>query len=533
MGKIRFILALPLVVLVFFFSFHGCDTAGNQKDRLPAGIDVPAGDKMKISIALWNIEEALSRTGNDQFYKHLSDKFNITIEPVPITWDDYTQKIRIWASSAQLPDIFAIDAVGTSYYREWVNRGIIKALPEDLSRYPYLKKYLEKPDIQILKEKGKMYCVPRTLYDSLKYCAHDRNVFYRWDLAQKAGITREPETWDEFEQMLEAIIKKDPEGKGICGLTFVNVKHIGGFFWLYSNPAAASDGSGYDYKWVKEDGRYIPAVFSKNSLPALEFARGMFEKGLIDKELTMLKGTQGYNKFASGHAAAILMVSYGNLDTQVRSNWEKAYPGKKLVDCVKRVKYFPATDGQKYQSVFKTYWSESYFSGKMDVIKMDRIMQLYDYMLSPQAKEFYRFGVKNADYKKDGDRIIPGITPGELRERQYSASLLSSLVEFDNQFQYDDNNFSMDRDIRKAAVKDLTGAVHTTRIPEYKLELTYMTTPLKERFSIYDHEDIMKVMFGKEPVERMWAGITGEYRAKGLDKMIGEVNAEAKKKGID
>lgn len=481
-------------------------------------------DQMEISVALWGIDDALSQKENDQFYNHLKERFNIELKPVAINWDDYAQKIILWASMGELPDIFSIDAIGTSYYRDWIKRKLIKSLPDDLSSYPNLEKYLAEADIENLKVNGKLYFVPRRLYDSIKYCVHDRNIFYRWDLAKEAGINKEPETWEEFSLMLDAIIKNDPEKKSIQGLTLVNIKHISGLFWLYSNPAAASDGSGNDYKWIKENGKFIPAVFSEKSLPSLINLRNMFKNGLIDRDAISAKGTQGYEKFASGKAAAILMKGYGNLDTFVLKKWKEVYPDKELTECIKRARNFPAVDGNKYQCVFKTFWSESYFSNEVNDEKMDRILCLYDYMLSDDTKEFYRFGVKDADYIKEGNRIIPVTSSADLKKKQHSGPVLSSLVEYDDQFQYDPNNHTLNLQIRMMASSDIVIDMAETMIPEYEDRLTYLSTPSKDVFAIYDYEDMVKVMLSEKPVEIIWEEIIRGYREKGLDRVIDEVN---------
>lgn len=542
MRKVRQILAVLLVSTLVAAAMSACGGAGKKENKGTEGTAGPTEqtkvedavkEKLDISVALWGIDEALANAENDQFLKEMYKKLNITLKPRQITWDDYTQKAQIWTASGDMPDILSIDAVGTSYYRNWINQGVIKALPDDLSKYPTLAKYMDKPDIQSLKENGKLYTIPRSLYDSLDYCAHDRNVFYRWDLAQKAGITKEPATWDEFKAMLKAIVQKDPEGSKISGLTAVNVKQIGGFFWLYSNPSATSDGSGSDFKWIKEDGKYVPAVLStKLALPSLQNVRDMYEQGMIDKDIAQMKGNQAYDKFVSGKAAALLEVGYGNVNNLLNERWKKLYPEKPMLDSVKRTDYFPSTDGNRYHATFKTYWSESYFASKLDDKKMDRIMRLYDWMLQPDTKEFYRFGVKGVDYTKNGDKISKITNQADLDKKQPSSANLQCLVEFDNQFQYDPNNFTFDPAILKAAQDNLAYAKKVTKEPDYEVKLTHISTPAKDKFSILDHDFMLKIMAGKEPVDKMWNDVLKDYEAKGLSKMIDEVNAKAKELGL-
>lgn len=97
---------------------------------------------------------------------------------------------------------------------------MIKAIPEDLSAYPNLEEYMSNEEIvSSAKVDGTVYCIPRKSYGSQEWTSMDREIAYRWDLAQEAGITEEPTTWQEFDEMIQAIMKADPEGTGIQGMT--------------------------------------------------------------------------------------------------------------------------------------------------------------------------------------------------------------------------------------------------------------------------------------------------------------------------
>ncbi|RUT39316.1 extracellular solute-binding protein [Paenibacillus anaericanus] len=512
-------------------------TSGNasKNSEVSSSVDSdnPYKEPMEISIAFWDIDSEISKIDQDPIAQEILNKFNIKIKPVNTTWDDYAQKIQMWASSGQLPDIFAIDALGTQYQRKWVDQGVVKDLP-DLAKYPSLAKFFETPDIAGLSVEGKHYTVPRRMFPSVDWSALDRSVLYRWDLAQKAGITKEPETWDEFKAMLDAIVKQDAEGKKVTGLTAGQVKMIGGLFWLYGNPLATSDGSGGDFKWVEEDGKLIPAVFSKKALPALQNMRDMYDNNLIDPDIALTKPDVAYDKFASGKAAAILIgggyVNY-NKDIYLK-RWKEAYPDTEITDNVKVLKPLIGPDGERNHAIFKTYWSESYFSADVSDEKMDRIMALYDYVLSPEGKDLLTYGKLDVDYKVEGDKkVMIGTT--SLDEKYPTRMFFKNLVSYETSDSYDMNNPSISNEnIRKDAVEYIDWILENTKVPDYNIRLTYMSTPTKDKFSILDHDDLLKVMLSSEPVEQAWEKIMKDYRAKGLDKMIEEVNAKAAEEGM-
>lgn len=549
MHKTKLLMTIVLMASIIFTILTGCASTNDAHDKAStgsvsqtasvntAGDTVLFKDQVTISYASWDIDKYMAAAASDAVFQAITKKLNVVIKPIGLTYDDYTQKIQMWAASGNLPDVFSTDAVGTQFYRNWINQNIIRPLPIDLSKYPNLQRYLDTSDIKGLMEEGRYYCIPRKTYPTLAYNAVDRLVEYRWDLAQEAGITKEPETWDEFEAMLEAIVKKDPEGKKIAGFTCVNIKQIGGFFWLFSNPAAISDGSGTDYKWIKEDGRFIPAIFSKNALPSLQNMRNMYDRGLIDKDLALTKGDQGYDKFVSGKIAALLHGGGYTTTNQkiIIDRWKKVNPDKNYADCVRPLKPLKSSDGNAYHATFKTYWSESYFNAKMDDSKLDRIMGLYDFLVSDEGHDYLRYGIKGVDYTKSGDKYTVLLNPTISVVDKYKAMpLFKEMAEWDQGFPYDNPDApALDPVIRQTAANYIKYIKENTRIPEFDIRLTCLSTPAKDKFSIMDYEDMVKVLLSKEPVAKIWGEITDGYRAEGLDKVIGEVNVKAKEMGIN
>lgn len=541
MQHVRKLGILSLILALMTGLLAGCGS-GDPKDGGSSGTGAAGNDgdpfkeHLEISVAFWDIDTYVPKMENDKIFQDLMKKFNVTIKPVNVSWDDYVQKYQMWAASGQLPDVFATDAIGTQYYRNWVKQGIVKALPEDMSAYPSLAKYFETPDIKGLSEDGKFYNVPRRMFPTVQWSVLDRPVLYRWDLAQKAGITKEPETWDEFKAMMKAIVEKDPEGKKVTGLTASTVKMIGGFFWLYGNAAATSDGSGSDFKWVKEDGKFVPAVFSKNALPALQNMREMYDNKLIDPDIALTKPDASYDKFVSGKSAALVMGGgFIGTDSNIyEKRWKAAHPDKKFLDSVKILKPLKGPDGNRYHPVFKTYWSESYFNAKIDDAKLDRILRIYDYVLSEEGNTLLTYGIEGEDYKVEGDKKVP-LHDTPLHEK-YPATkgFFLNLVTYNTSDAYNmDNPTIANKEIRKEAVEFIEWSMKNAKVADYDIRLTYMSTPTKDKFSVLDHDDLLKVMLSKEPVDKVWNDILNVYKGKGLDQMIEEVNAKAKEAGIE
>lgn len=486
---------------------------------------------MEISIAHWDIEEALSAGADDKVLTTLEEKFNVKFVPMNITWDDYTQKIQLWAASGSLPDIFSIDAIGTAYYNDWTAQGVVKALPEDLSGYPNLQKYLDVEDIQALKINNQLYCVPRKTYPDNYWNAIDRIVLYRWDLAQKAGVTKEPATWEEFIDMMVKIIEADPEGKNISGLTATQATMIDGFLFPYSLPAAMSDGSGSDYKWVEKDGQYIPAYFAGDAVSTFKLAREMYEKGIIEKDIALTKVQQAQDKFLQGQSAAMLRGGgvAGNYES-IGKHWQEVYPDGDYFEDVKVLHLLPSKDGNTYFPIFRTSWSESYIAGSVNDEKLNKILEIYDYLVSREGQYFINYGFEGEDYTvTDGKVEYKNID--EFRDKYRCMKTLPNLVQWEVSVYDDTLPTTVPEECRQQNMAIYKEAKAIGTIPEFDMRYTYLSTPLKNKFVIKPAEDLLNIMMGTEPVEDMYNQLLKDYEAKGLSSMIKEVNDTAKELG--
>ncbi len=541
------IIALLIALLLVSSSIIGCgndkasstsDSQASTTETTPseASTEDPFKDHMEISVAMWDSSDDSVNPKTEPIYAAISEKLNLTIKMQPITWDDFETKIQMWAASGQLPDVFATGAYGSKNYSNWTKQNIVKAIPDDLSQYPNLDNYLKSDSFQAMKSSdGKFYCIPRANYTNLQYGMMSDTILYRWDWAQQLGITKEPETYDEFVNMLKAFVDKDPEGKGTVGLTFKEPNTMISRLLMAYSPAATY-GDNTDYKWIKEDGKYIPAYFSNNTVKGIKTIKNMFDMGVIDKDLAILKYKEGDSKFYSGRAGATLTNSIKEAE------FGKTYPDKNIDECVKIFKIWPSEDGNRYQFVDGASSSESYFSSKVDDKKMDRIMRLYDYLLSEEGMAYYRYGIEGVDYKKDGDKItyledgkVVDKPSTDLEKKYASKKSIGNLVQWGSDFYWDPTNSSAIVTPRSfgMAMDYIDWGMKNMKIADYKLALTFLSTPAKDKFTLSINDDIIKILYKNTPVEQEWAEVVKGYEAKGLNDVIKEVNEEAAKLGIN
>lgn len=533
--KLKKVISLALATAMVVSMFSGCtkkaapdtststeqstNTDGTQESIKTTGEkEAPT----EISIAKWNIEDTLRNGKDDKILMAIQEGANVLIKPVNTTWDDYRDKIQLWASSNQLPDMFAIDVIGSNFYHDWISQGVVSPLPEDLSKWPTLEKYMSSPDIQALRAPdGKMYVVPRVMWSELIDGCTERRTYYRWDLAQAAGVTKEPETYDEFRDMIKKIVDADPEGKKVTGLTVSVPQLFDSFFMPYGVPLGMGDGSGSDFKWIEKDGKYVPAYFSGDLKSVFQLARDMYVEGTVDPDIALAKGQLSEDKFLQGKVAAYFL----NTGTDMLQNkWEKANPDKKFEDCVKITKPFPMKDGSMITvPVFKTYWSETYI-GTKEPKKIEKILDLMEWTLAND--KLIRFGFEGEDYVVENG-IIKATGDIPLYEK-YPANDMQSLVQYASWYSLElIGNDKIDK-YRQWDIDYLDWVKKNCTLPEFDPAITNLSTPTKNQFVIKPADDIIKVMTGKEFVDKMYDDLMAKYEKMGLQQMIEEVNAAMK-----
>lgn len=511
--------ALLICTAMMFGVLAGCGNSETDE-----GETSKTDGKVDITVAMWNAQEALAGGMNDKMLQTIEEKTGVHLIPQDVTNSDYHAKVQLWSTNGQLPDIFCGDFIGLgqSSFSDWVDQGIIKALPDDLSAYPNLDEYMQMNRAKQAMRNGKNYIIPRQSYAEIHYSVLDRNIAYRWDLAQAAGVTEEPETWDEFRDMIQKIIAADPEGKQIEGLTQSGSKILAGCLYPY--------GGILEKKWIiNDDGRVLPSYFDGNLEAAMQLARDMYNEGTIVKDIAQVNGSSAKDSFLQGRCAAIAFNDGPASLYTLGDEYNDIY-GREFLDDVKFAPIFPGYDGKKYYFVDTEAWSETYINSDVSDEKMDAILRLYDYLLSDEGKLLVFCGFEGEDYEMvDG---VPMMEENVVLADKYPFAMISNLAMHNPRYwdykfaSYIPSGYLDENDKR---VNDAIDNGYLLNISDASMLLS---TPLKNKFYFNPHEDFYKFMMGEEPVDKMVEDMMNDYKAKGLEEMLDEVNELAKDRGI-
>lgn len=531
MKKSYMICALVLSLILGLTGCSGLEAKKTTEDKKEVS---KYDEHLDISLSYWLIDDAFSDRENDEVLKRIEDKFNVTFIPVNVTWDDYYNKILQWSESGQLPDVFAGAYRFENNYLDFVKSGLLHDIPSDLSKYPNLSRYMDSPELESCKVGDKAYCIFRQTYSEQAETTKDRTIIYRWDLAKKAGINKEPENWDEFREMIQAIIEKDPEGKHIQGMTAKGYTMLEGLLVDYSVPLASSGGS--SFYWVESNNRFVPALFAgeklgEDALPTWHLIRDMYDEGTIENDILLVTTSQAEEKFLNGKSAAIC-IDGGLSNTKLYENigrfWKETN-GDEFWDDVKYLELMPDVNGELYYPVWDYAWSETYINANVSDEKLDRILAIYDYLLSEEGTLLSNFGIENETYRIAEDKsieLIEGVTPSE---KYPSIKTLSYLVCWNygnlSTYRYPNivpNDYALKDEERVAKARKI-------KIPEYSDECSLKFFEMGTDFNIDLNNIFSRMLVGPEPVDELWESIVDEYKEKGLERIIDKVNTEVSK----
>ncbi|GAA1352394.1 sugar ABC transporter substrate-binding protein [Streptomyces beijiangensis] len=279
------------------------------------GADVAADKKQTLSV--WAMGAEGEKLG-DVAKAYNKANPNITIKVTPVGWDVAHQKLVAAAAAGTLPDVAQM---GGSYMGEFADMGVLE--PVDT------KTFKQGDFFPAAWSQG---VVDSTAY-GVPWYVDTRVLYYRTDLAQKAGITKAPANWSEMQALATAYQKKAGTKWGLY-IQPSSLDTVQSFYpFLYSAGGAIVDPSGKKavfnspatVKALKEYGSYVDKGLSTKSFrPGYDvikdfgngsvpmFFGGPWQTGLINDGQPQLKGKWAVAKIP-GDTSSVSMAGGSSL----------------------------------------------------------------------------------------------------------------------------------------------------------------------------------------------------------------------------
>lgn len=226
----------------------------------------------------------------------------IKVDVTPIAWDVAHDKLLTSVAGNKTPDV---SQMGTTWMGEFAKTGALDEVPDSIDQGSFFESALSTGVVD-----GKTYGVP--------WYVETRLLYYRTDIAEKAGITKAPATWEELKAMAEAMQKKGGAKYGIS-LSPANWQELLPFMWQNGGEV------------VSEGGEFT--FDSPENVEALEFYQSFFKEGLtaasvpegFDIVPVFIQGT--HPMFFSGPWHMSLIAEQGG--AEIKDKWAVAPMPKK------------------------------------------------------------------------------------------------------------------------------------------------------------------------------------------------------------
>ena len=494
----RKLLLLVIVLSVSAITFGAGQGAGDGEGEMP-----------EVSL-FWRVGQyAIDET--NPIVQEIVKQTGVKINYLSVPWNGYAEKMNLAVASGDMPDIMMNQGPTNNTPYQWADEGIFMALDEYIENAPNIKKNIPADLMESIRmPDGKSYWIPR-----LWQAPH---VFLiRQDLLDKYNMTA-PKTRDEFIEAAK-VFSQDYDGNGVD-----DTYAYGGFGFLFWTRWVSTSFGLPRTKFKKIDGEWKYCDTVPEAKEWVLFIKKLYDEGLMDPEIMVLKASEGREKFYQGKFAMAGM----RLDDLDRANetFQKAgsdafvvaYPPPKSEDGEGGYWYGSPVDEQGIG-----YWMCASICHTSK--NPEAAMKVMDFMVSDEGTELGFWGREGVEFKRSSETKYEWLIDLEEREKLGLPMYVNFLTGEPLYGEAAGNPFDPEAQkgiqaARQSVYNDFLQIVPTN---ETIIEL------MSDLGSFCD-EQITAFITGQRPIEEFDAYIQ-EWYDRGGEELLAEINAEMAKRG--
>ena len=433
--------------------------------------------------------------GNDTYTKEIEDKFGVKIKPANYNYDTWSSDVPLEINARNIPDVFHYDVESFNYgssYLKWAKRNYVKALPDDLSKWPNVKSLIENTsNIDSLKVNGKIYGLPLAYNkDNPNKTFSSFTYVYRrdWikDIDPSLVKPNDVYTWEEFNAIIEALATSK-----YCDKNQINAAAIGDIDWGFPSLTNFYKDSPHCYT-VDNSGRVVNAFTTDAYIQGLIKTKEYIARGLYFDQ----NAGQGTTKANDDFRTDKIAIFYENLSLSnymtLRKKIKESKPALTLDQLNDRtaIMKVKGQDEKFHLEGSENWFSMSFFSADISDNKMNKILDILDYLLTEEGTTLAVYGRKGYDYILDENNEIelieenwPKKDNGEYATKINGAKFLRSMITLNNDTTEYDPFTNMDAfNILNAWTQEMTQAKANGELAIFQErgDIKWLSTPLKD-----------------------------------------------------
>jgi multiple sugar transport system substrate-binding protein len=246
---LRPVALLAALVLVLAACGRPEEGAGGDGGGEPVGSPIPTGP-VSGEIDVW----AMGTEGENLDVladEYMAENPDVTVNVTAVPWEAANQRIANAITAGEVPDV---SLIGTTWMGQFAQTGGLEPTPSNFDPAAFFEGAWNTTVVD-----GVSYGVP--------WYVETRLIYYRTDLAEEAGATVPPGTWDELKQLAQGMQEAGAEWG-------ISLQPGGTGAWQTFMPFAWQNGADI----TDESGNFT--LDSPEVVEALEYYRSFFEEGL-------------------------------------------------------------------------------------------------------------------------------------------------------------------------------------------------------------------------------------------------------------
>lgn len=397
------------------------DTAALKDKMVGAMTDFKAGTTFKATepvtfSLLYRDHPNYPYNADWDFFTQVKKNQNVSFDPVNVPLSDWNQRRALLIGAGDAPQIIPSTYIADA--EQYTASGAILPVSKYLEYMPNfsekIEKYGLKDDLDATRQgDGEFYVLPGLL----ETAKPTYTIAIRDDLFKKAGITKDPETWEEFAQQLKTVDAANPDLDYVYSERWSNNGPIEATLQLASGSFGTEAGWGYGDGVTWDGSKYVYTGAMDEYKALIQYFGGLIKDGLLDPESVTQDDKDAVAKFTSGRTAVI-----GSNDQEIL-NYRKTLADGGHTDAVVRQIVVPAgpAGSRMDAGTGGRFESGVVLSSKAaDSPNFVALLQFVDWMyFSDEGNEFSKWGVEGETYTKSGDKRtlnaeidINGLNPG-------------------------------------------------------------------------------------------------------------------------
>jgi putative aldouronate transport system substrate-binding protein len=334
-------------------------------------------------------------------FRHLDEDHNVTFKRTDIPMADFDQKKALLIGSGEATDIISTSYSGSE--TQFVSGGTLLPVSDYFHYMPNFEQKVQQWDLadeldNRRQADGKIYLLPGLRETpNIEY-----TVAIREDMWEKAGISEDPATWDDFFDQLQKVQEANPDIDYAMSDRWTDSTPLGSLLSVMAPNYGTAAGWGYANTWY--DRKAEENVFTGTTDEYRDLVADvadLVKEGVLDPEITQ-SDDQAVQKFASGKSAAIS----ANTQTLTQYRTAMADAGN---DAPIRLISIPGGPAGSLVSAGRFTSGLMIASSAAEKPYFKALLQYIDWQyFSDEGIEFAQWGVEGETYSKaaDGTRVL-------------------------------------------------------------------------------------------------------------------------------